>query len=312
MNTPDTGLSSIPDNLHGWRVLLTGSSGFTGRYVTRCLHDAGCEVLGTSSRPGGEGGSPFMDLRDVASVRKLIDTVRPDAVIHLAALAFVGHGDPNDFYAVNLMGTRNLLEALAAAELPLKKVILSSSANIYGNAQGGVLAEDTPPAPANDYAVSKLAMEHMASLWNERLPLLITRPFNYTGVGQEPRYLVPKIVSHFQRRAPVIELGNLDVARDFSDVRAVASAYRGLLASPAVGQIVNLCSGTSHSLGQIIAACETITGHRIEVTVNPDFVRANEVKTLSGDPTRLRQLLPDWQPLPFEDTLRWMLQAPQP
>lgn len=307
MNTADTGLFSTASDLQGWRVLLTGSNGFTGRYLREYLHGAGCEVVGTSSNPAEAEDCHIMDLRDPESVREVVETVRPDAVIHLAALAFVGHGDPNDFYAVNLMGTRNLLEALTTAERPLKKVILASSANVYGNAHSGSLSEEAAPAPANDYAVSKVAMEYMASLWADRLPLLITRPFNYTGVGQETRYLIAKIVDHFRRRASVIELGNLDIARDFSDVRAVAAAYGDLLASDAQSETVNICSGTSYTLRDIIALCETISGHRIDVTVNPAFVRANDVKTLSGDPTRLQRLIPQWRAIPLEDTLRWML-----
>lgn len=307
MNTADTGLFSTASDLQGWRVLLTGSNGFTGRYLREYLHAAGCEVVGTSSNPAGADDCHIMDLRDPESVREVVETARPDAVIHLAALAFVGHGDPNDFYAVNLMGTRNLLEALTTAERPLKKVILASSANVYGNAHSGSLSEEAAPAPANDYAVSKVAMEYMASLWADRLPLLITRPFNYTGVGQETRYLIAKIVDHFRRRASVIELGNLDIARDFSDVRAVAAAYGDLLASDAQSETVNICSGTSYTLRDIIGLCEAVTGHRIDVTVNPAFVRANDVKTLSGDPTRLQRLIPQWRAIPLEDTLRWML-----
>lgn len=307
MNTADTGLFSTASDLQGWRVLLTGSNGFTGRYLREYLHAAGCEVVGTSSNPAEADDCHIMDLRDPESVREVVETARPDAVIHLAALAFVGHGDPNDFYAVNLMGTRNLLEALTTAERPLKKVILASSANVYGNAHSGSLSEEAAPAPANDYAVSKVAMEYMASLWADRLPLLITRPFNYTGVGQETRYLIAKIVDHFRRRASVIELGNLDIARDFSDVRAVAAAYGDLLASDAQSETVNICSGTSYTLRDIIGLCEAVTGHRIDVTVNPAFVRANDVKTLSGDPTRLQRLIPQWRAIPLEDTLRWML-----
>lgn len=307
MNTADTGLFSTASDLQGWRVLLTGSNGFTGRYLREYLHAAGCEVVGTSSNPAEADDCHIMDLRDPESVREVVETARPDAVIHLAALAFVGHGDPNDFYAVNLMGTRNLLEALTTAERPLKKVILASSANVYGNAHSGSLSEEAAPAPANDYAVSKIAMEYMASLWADRLPLLITRPFNYTGVGQETRYLIAKIVDHFRRRASVIELGNLDIARDFSDVRAVAAAYGDLLASDAQSETVNICSGTSYTLRDIIGLCEAVTGHRIDVTVNPAFVRANDVKTLSGDPTRLQRLIPQWRAIPLEDTLRWML-----
>lgn len=302
---------------HPPRVLITGSHGFTGRFVAASLRRAGYHVLGTLNRPAppnhpelAEQHTFPLDLRDADQVRQVIDQARPDAVVHLAALAFVGHGNPDDFYHVNVVGTRHLLEALAEQPRLPHKVILASSANVYGNAHEGRLDEATPFNPANDYAVSKVAMEYLARLWMDRLPLLITRPFNYTGVGQERRYLLPKIVDHFRRRAERIELGNLDVARDFSDVRAIAEAYRGLLQSPAVGQAVNLCSGESRSLRALIERCTTLTGHRLKVEVNPRFVRHHEVRTLCGDNTRLRQLVPDWRPISCDDTLAWMLQAP--
>ena len=147
----------------------------------------------------------------------------------------------------------------------------------------------------------------MAWLWADKLPLLITRPFNYTGVGQEARYLVPKIVDHFQRRAATIELGNVNVARDFSDVRAIASAYQGLLESEAVHQVVNLCSGSSHTLKGIIELCTQQTAHQPDIVVNPAFVRANDVKVLYGDNSRLKHWLPGWAPIPMAETLAWMM-----
>jgi nucleoside-diphosphate-sugar epimerase len=297
------------------RVLVTGSQGFTGRYVTARLQQAGYRVFGTTSasRPtaGGSESTPALyslDLRDAEQTAQVVNQVQPHAVIHLAALAFVGHGNPADFYHVNVVGTRHLLQALAQSNAPLQKVVLASSANVYGNQHEGQLSEQMAPNPANDYAVSKVAMEHMAWLWADKLPLLITRPFNYTGVGQEDRYLIPKIVDHFRRRAPTIELGNVNVARDFSDVRAVAQAYHGLLESEALNQVVNLCSGTSHTLQGIIDLCSQQTGHTPDIAVNPAFVRANDVKVLYGDNTRLKQWLPEWAPIPMAQTLAWMLE----
>ncbi|MFK3943066.1 GDP-mannose 4,6-dehydratase [Pseudomonas monteilii] len=291
------------------RALITGIQGFTGRYMAAELRAQGFEVLGTGSQPSDESGYFQADLTDAVRLRALLADLQPDVVVHLAALAFVGHGVADAFYQVNLIGTRNLLEAIAACGKVPDCVLLASSANVYGNASDGMLSEATLPAPANDYAVSKLGMEYMARLWQDRLPLVITRPFNYSGVGQGENFLLSKIVSHFRRRAPVIELGNLDVWRDFSDVRAVVAAYRGLLEAAPVGQTVNVSSGVAHSLRDVIALCEQITGHQIEVTVNPAFVRANEVKTLTGDNTRLRGLVPDWSTPPLRDTLAWMLDA---
>lgn len=295
---------------HGKRALITGIHGFTGRYMADELRRAGYQVFGLGSQPGGEAQYRQVDLGDSATLHRVLAELKPDYVVHLAALAFVGHGDANDFYRVNLIGTRNLLEAIAASGHLPTCVLLASSANVYGNASAGLLDECTPPAPANDYAVSKLAMEQMARLWCERLPLVIARPFNYTGVGQGAQFLLPKIVSHFRCRAPRIELGNLDVWRDFSDVRAVVQAYRGLLEACPRGQTFNVSSGQAHSLREVLALCSELSGHTLEVEVNPAFVRANEVKTLCGDAGALRRLLGDWQTPPLRETLAWMLAEP--
>ncbi|WDS35639.1 GDP-mannose 4,6-dehydratase [Pseudoxanthomonas sp.] len=292
----------------GRRALVTGIHGFTGRYMVAELERHGYEVSGIGSAPGTEHGYHQVDLSNVQALREVLAELRPQVVIHLAALAFVGHGNADDFYKVNLIGTRNLLEATASSVETPECVLLASSANVYGNTSEGALDEGTLPAPANDYAVSKLAMEYMASLWRDKLPLVITRPFNYTGVGQAGNFLIPKIVDHFRRRAEVIELGNLDVWRDFSDVRTVVHLYRHLVERlQAIGGTFNISSGVTYSLREVVAMCEELTGHRIELRVNPAFVRANEVRTLSGDNSRARGLLGEWDAVPLRETLRWML-----
>lgn len=291
------------------RALITGIKGFTGQYVTAELEQHGWAVWGIGSHDESEDARyRRVDLADTAGLRAVIAEVQPDAVVHLAAIAYVGHGDADAFYMVNLIGTRNLLSALASSNKKPECVLLASSANVYGNATEGVLSETSPPNPANDYAVSKLAMEYMARLWMDKLPIVIARPFNYTGVGQTEAFLLPKIVGHFRRGAEVIELGNLDVWRDFSDVRAVAQAYRRLLEVCPAGETVNVCSGKAHSLREVIAMAESVSGRSIQVQVNPAFVRASEVKTLCGDATKLRSVIGEWATPPLEDTLRWMLE----
>ncbi|WP_425492538.1 NAD-dependent epimerase/dehydratase family protein [Luteibacter aegosomaticola] len=287
------------------RVLVTGHRGFTGHYVTAALHAAGYDVLGLSTQPA-DLTAPGVDLLDRAAVRRAVDDARPDAVVHLAAIAFVAHGDAEEMYRTNVVGTRNLLEALAAQAQAPRAVLLASSANVYGNSDVELLDERVVASPANDYAVSKLAMEYMAKLWTDRLPITLARPFNYTGVGQAENFLLPKIVSHFQRRADVIELGNIDVARDFQDVRFVADAYTRLLAADAAGATVNLCSGTSVSLMEVIGMMQDIAGYEIEVRVNPAFIRGNEVARLTGDNRLLRSLIGPLDIIPLRATLEWM------
>jgi nucleoside-diphosphate-sugar epimerase len=293
------------------RALLTGCHGFTGRYVACELEAAGYTVIGLAhdGDPPREGVLRA-NLLDRDAVRRAIDEARADVVVHLAAISFVAHGDADEIYRVNVVGTRNLLAALADADAKPRSVVLASSANVYGNAAVEPITEDTPPAPANDYAVSKLAMEYVARLWMERLPITLVRPFNYTGVGQSEHFLIPKIVAHFRRGDKIIELGNTDVSRDFSDVRDVARAYAAIVAHAPTAAVINVCSGTAHSLDEVLAMMARIAGYGIEVHINPAFVRANEVKRLVGSNGRLREITGLAPSIRLEDTLRWMYAAP--
>ena len=278
-------------------TLVTGIEGFTGQFVKAELEANEHTVVGLSS-----------DLTDVDAVAKEILEIQPEAVIHLAGLAFVGENNANAFYNVNLVGTRNLLEALASHASNLGSILITSSANVYGNSTGGMLDESVCPNPSNDYAVSKLAMEYMTRLWSNKLPLCIVRPFNYTGVGQNDKFLIPKIVRHFRDKEPVIELGNLDVWREFGDVRTVATIYRMLIEDCPVGETLNVCTGQTYSLKEVIILCEKLTGHKIEIKVNPEFVRENEVRELKGDNSKLIKLIKNFSSYTFEETLSWMLE----
>lgn len=286
---------------------MTGLGGFTGDYLAQSLRAAGYRVFGTTHGSGATGPDLYrVDLCDRAELAKVVADVQPDVVAHLAAVSFVAHGDADAIYRTNVVGSRNLLEALANLENRPRAVLLASSANIYGNAAVEIIDESVEPNPVNDYAVSKLAMEFMARLWTDKLPIVIARPFNYTGVGQSPQFLLPKIVDHFQRGERVIELGNIDVERDFSDVRRVADAYRRLLQLAPAGGVYNVCSGRAVSLKAVIAMMERIAGYTIEVRVNPAFVRANEVRRLRGDDARIRAAVGPLEDIPLDSTLRWM------
>lgn len=297
------------------RVLITGSNGFTGRHMAAEMHDAGYEVFGLTHRTPANPSAFLADtlvcnLSDKAGLTRIFNEIRPDYVVHLAGIAFVAHGDVDSIYHTNLVGTRKLLEALDSSDHKVQSVLLASSANIYGNATVEPITETTPAAPANDYAVSKLAMEYMARLWFDRLPITIVRPFNYTGVGQSLDFLLPKIVDHFKRRAPVIELGNLDVFRDFSDVRGVVARYHLLLKAGVSGETYNICSGQGHSLAAVLQIMRELSGHDPDIHVNPKFVRANEVHRLIGSRAKLDHAIGAVHDISLRDTLKWMLDSP--
>ena len=277
-------------------ILLTGAAGFTGLHFITQAELAGHAVTSLEA-----------DLRDASAVFAAVNSASFDAVLHLGAISFVGHANTADFYSVNVVGTTNLLEALASRDRGLTCVLLASSANIYGNCDASPITETQPPAPMNHYAASKLAMEHLARTFSDRLTIAIARPFNYTGLGQTCDLLIPKIVDHFARSAPLIELGNLFIEREFNDVRVVCEAYLRILSQGAGHDTFNICSGQTYTLGQVITTLEEKSGHRIRIASNPAFQRPNEVHRLCGSPQKFIDRFGTLSVIPLSSTLGWML-----
>lgn len=290
-------------------ALVTGAAGFTGKYAVDALTRRGYDVIGMGLGDASGGRWLSCDLTDKADIAKCLRGLAPDIVVHLAALAFVGEGNPENFYRVNVLGTVNLLEALAAGDRPPSRILIPSSANVYGNIAGRELSEDICPAPVNHYAASKLAMEHMVRTWFDRLPIIVTRPFNYTGPGQDERFVVPKIVNHYKRRATSIELGDTTVERDFSDVEDVVEAYMRLLESSVRSELVNICSGKTTSVAAIVVEMNNIAGYEIQVETNQGLLRKNDINRLVGNNQKLRRLTGFAPSTPIRETLERMYTA---
>jgi nucleoside-diphosphate-sugar epimerase len=292
------------------RVLVTGIDGFTGAHLERELRDTDYRVFGMTKHAEHVSETVLGgDLTVVGEVQHVIEAVSPNHIVHLAGLSFVEHEDPEAVYRVNVLGTLNLLEAISRAGASVAKILIASSAHVYGAVQQSELDESVCPRPINHYGASKLAMEHLVATWFDRLPILMVRPFNYTGPGQSLKFLIPKIVDHFARRQPRIELGNLDVEREFVDVRAVCRCYRLLLESDVAGTVLNVCSGRAHALSSILDLMSEIAGYRIEVEVNPAFLRKNEIRRLIGSNERLHRVIGEQRYPAIEETLRWMYDA---
>jgi GDP-6-deoxy-D-talose 4-dehydrogenase len=283
------------------RILLTGSAGFTGRPLAERLRNDGHEVIGLAHFPG-EGGQFRGDLRNADWIRSVVTDIKPTVVLHLAGITTMLHADAGEIYSANVVGTVNLLSSLAALSPVPRLVIVASSATVYAPPKDGApIGEEGLLQPANHYAVSKRAVEDAAGLYRERLPIIITRPFNYTGPGQATTFLVPKIVDHFVRRAEEIELGNLALDRDISDLDRVIEVYARLVAgSPNHPMTLNICSGRTVHLADIVPWMEEIAGHRIKVRRNAKLMRGNEPPRIQGSAAKLESMLgslpnPDFQ-----------------
>jgi GDP-6-deoxy-D-talose 4-dehydrogenase len=280
------------------KLLVTGAHGFTGQHFVKAAQEYGHEVISLQA-----------NLKDGEAVRQQVAQAAPEAVIHLGAISFVGHADTSAFYNVNVIGTLNLLDALAALAQPPCSILLASSANVYGNCEQSPITEEQPPAPINHYAMSKLAMEYMARTYLDRLPLFFVRPFNYIGPGQDESFIIPKLVAHFARRAETVELGNINVEREFNDVRFVCETYLQLLKKARPGEAYNICSGKPVALKSVLELLGQIAGHHLQVKVNPAFTRNNEIHRLCGNPAKLQCVVGDIRLPTLRDTLYWMLCA---
>jgi GDP-6-deoxy-D-talose 4-dehydrogenase len=289
------------------KVLITGIDSFTGAHLSSYLKSFGYDIYGTSLFSIGDKKYKCdITLKD--DILTVLREIVPDYIIHLSGISFAAHGNNEDFYKVNVIGTTNILDALIELDLSLKKVILASSATVYGNQGLEVLDESLCPKPANHYGASKYAMECLAAGYFDKLPIIITRPFNYTGIGQAEHFLIPKIVSHYKDKKETIELGNLNVSREFNDVEFVCEVYKRLLECEANAETVNISSNKGIELLNVIDMMNKIAGYKIKVKVNPEFVRKDEIKSLTGSPEKLFRMIGKIEQKNFEETLKDMFE----
>jgi GDP-4-dehydro-6-deoxy-D-mannose reductase len=283
------------------RVVVTGASGFAGRHVVAALAAAGHEPIGF----GGPHEPPHaLDLLDAAGVRAAVAAAASDALIHLAGQAFVppSIADPLTTLAVNAAGTAHVLEAVRGAGRPMR-VLIVSSAEVYGRQRPErmPLDERVPVRPENPYAASKVAAETYAEVWTRLygLDVVIARPFNHIGPGQDARFVVPSFARQLAEIAagapPLMAVGNLAAERDFLDVRDVAGAYLALLANGRSGSVYNVCSGRAVAIQEVLRQLITIARVPVEVRDDPERMRPSDIPVLRGDATKLRAET-GWEP----------------
>lgn len=274
------------------RVLITGVTGFLGRSIEAQLRADGHEVYGTTTSSAKDADHRRCDITDALAVKALIEEIAPERVIHSAAQSSVTEGTVNDYYSVNVVGTDNLLNAVAATG-GVERFVLISTAGVYGNQPAEILTEDLAPLPVHHYGLSKFAAEQISKTFADRFGITIVRPFNIVGPGQQSHFIVPKLTLAFARGDRQIRLGNIDVYRDYIDVRSASRILADLaFAREGDGLTVNLCTGRGTSLRELIEMMQAIAGYEIEVISAPEFTRKTEVWRLLGSAELLKSTLP--------------------
>lgn len=291
------------------RVLITGIDSFTGTHLEADLKKRGFDVFGTVLGEPKKENQIQCNIVYQEQIDAAIAAICPSYIIHVAAVSFVGEADAALTYQVNVCGTDNLLQALGEHKKNIKKIIVVSSATVYGNQGCEVLTESMCPQPVNHYGISKLGMEFRAKTYFDNLPIIITRPFNYTGIGQAKHFLIPKIVRAFKNKEEVLELGNLHVSREFNAVDFVCDTYARLLESDASSTIVNIASQRGVKLLDVIAMMNEIAGYQIKVRTNPKFVRKDEIPLLTGSKEKLERLIGKVSNHSLQKTLQKMYEA---
>lgn len=298
----------------GRRVLVTGSDGFVGGVVLQMMRDDP-QLAGWQAIPLPAG----FDLLDERATGALVRDGRPEAVLHLAAQSSVtaAFEDPAGTIRVNVLGTLNLLAALRAAAFA-GPFLYVSSGDVYGSVPEAKLpvTEDCPAEPRNPYAVSKLAAEALCRQWalTERMHIVIARPFNHIGPGQSDRFVVPALarqVAAVRRRGapPVIDVGDVDVTRDFTDVRDIVRAYFLLLRRGVAGERYNVASGIETRVAWILDALVELAGVQVEIRRDPARLRAAEQRRSAGDPGKLKRAT-GWEPrIALRDSLAAVLES---
>jgi len=311
------------------KALITGITGFVGSHLAEWLLGQGYEVHGTvrwRSRMDNIGGIQDKihlieaDLRDSSSMHRAVWEVKPDAIFHLAAQSFVptSFHAPQETLTTNINGNVNLLEAVRQEKLDTVIQIAGSSEE-YGLVHEDEIPirESNPLRPMSPYAVSKVGQDVLSRQYHLSYGLntVVTRAFNHTGPRRGEVFVCSDFAMQVARiekglQEPVIEHGNLEAIRDFTDVRDIVRAYELAVLKCDPGQVYNICSGSkgTFSIAQVLELLVALSTAKIQLRKDPRRMRPSDVPVLEGDASKFSEAT-GWEPtIPFEQTLRDILE----
>ncbi|MFH1537815.1 MAG: GDP-mannose 4,6-dehydratase [bacterium] len=309
------------------KALITGITGFVGSHMADFLLNEGIEVHGTRRRRSplvnikdilGKINLIECEMKDLSSVRTTLGNIRPDLIFHLAAQSYVPTSwtSPADTLQNNVIGELNILEAMKELGLGETRMQIAGSSEEYGLVYEDELPikETNPFRPLSPYGVSKVAQDLLGFQYfrSYGLKVIRTRAFNHTGPRRDEMFVTSNFAQQIARvekkmQPPVLHVGNLEAKRDFTDVRDVVRAYYLVTKQGEPGDVYNIASNKTHRIREILDMLLSMSDVRITTEEDPTRLRPSDVPVLLGDATKLRELT-GWKPeIPFEQTLKDLL-----
>ena len=297
------------------RYLITGVQGFVGRYLVEYLQarEVDAKIAGIDIAKESDMKIEYhsLDLSDKGQTAQIIQSFKPDYIVHLASISSVGQSwqDPAQCFKNNTNIMLNILEAVRQQNLKTRILSIGSSEE-YGDyeVEQMPLSEDYKLEPQNPYAVAKLSQEMLGKVYTALgVDVVMTRSFNHIGPRQSDRFVVPSFIKQLvaisEGKQTQMQVGNIDVSRDFTDVRDVVAAYYTILHKGKSGEVYNVCSGHAHKLSEIITTAENILGIKANIEVDRNRLRPNDTMLVLGDNKKIKSL--GWQPkYILEQTIR--------
>ncbi len=306
------GIETLKNKFAGKHTLVTGGTGFVGGHLLHHLQDLRCSVTATSfgdAKSDIEQGVEWrdIDLSDLNAVQMLVKEVQPQIVFHLGAL--LGAERSYEFaeraIATNVLGTHNLLSSLGTYCTQLERIVLMGTSEEYGSGKNIPFTEDQPMKPVSPYSASKAAATQFALLYYElfQLPVVILRPFIIYGPGQSPKMMIPELIK-YGIEGKDFEMTKGEQTRDFLYVDDLIESLLLAATSPdAVGEIINVCSGTERSIREVAELVHRLMNSKMKLLIGSRPYRENEVWRLYGSNDKAKKLL-GWQPnISFKDGL---------
>ena len=260
------------------KILLTGGNGFIGKHLLSELGNFEYKVVSLKS-----------NILDELTLRKEIENIDFDVVVHLAGLSHVTSHSPSLIYETNVIGSQNLISAIEK-NFESKRIFIASTCHIYASSNNPI-SETFLFNPKSHYAASKLAMEFICKNTASRNIIVSLRLFNSIGMGQKKNFFTPKIFDAHMKKKPVIRLGNIEIQREFNDVRWTAAVVRSLVQVNAPSGDYNICSGEAHKASEILSLISEKTEHFPKIVTDVKFLRPDEQNIIFGDPSKTSEIL---------------------